>query len=197
MWNVNVIIQLLTDLDYRAFKILNSFVGISGFWDAVFVALSEYVIFILIAGLALFIFFAREKKSEKRGRAVIEALAAAFIARTVIASLIRVFFFRARPFVIAAVHQLVTHSPLESSFPSGHASFMFALAFAVFAKNRKWGAVYFILATISGFSRVVVGVHFPLDIIGGAAVGALAFFIARRTSPLFDAFVTSRKRIKV
>ena len=67
----------------------------------------------------------------------------------------------------------------ESAFPSGHATVMFALAFSLFFKNPRFGIVYFILATVSSLSRIVVGVHFPLDIAGGMLVGALGVFAAK------------------
>lgn len=166
----------LLNFDYRVFQIFNSLAGRTEGWDAVFVALSEYTMFALILGLAVYLFV--QKKGRAAAQAAIQALAAAFIGRALIVPLIRAFFFRARPFVEGAVTQLVSHDPSESAFPSGHATVMFALAFSLFFKNARFGTVYLILATVSSFSRVVVGVHFPLDIVGGMLVGALGAFAA-------------------
>lgn len=58
------------------------------------------------------------------------------------------------------------------SFPSGHASFMFGLAFAMYAFDKHAGKVLFILAFITGVARVLAGVHFWYDIFAGALVGA-------------------------
>lgn len=59
------------------------------------------------------------------------------------------------------------------SFPSSHATNNFAAAmYFSFFYRRLWGA-FFIFASIVGFSRVYVGVHFPFDIVGGAVAGIL------------------------
>ena len=55
----------------------------------------------------------------------------------------------------------------------------FALATAVWFANRKWGAWYFILATLMGIARIYAGVHWPLDIIGGAAIGIVSTLCVR------------------
>ena len=73
------------------------------------------------------------------------------------------------------------------SFPSGHATTAFAIGglLALGFASRVWVAAIVALATVVAFSRAVVGVHWPLDILAGifggwlAAVGALG--LAQRT----------------
>ncbi|MBI5413583.1 phosphatase PAP2 family protein [Candidatus Peregrinibacteria bacterium] len=163
---------VLLNLDYRLFKFFNSFAGISKAWDFTFVALAEWVIFALVAGLALFILFKKDDK--KRGALALQALASAFVGKVLVVSFIRIFFYRFRPFVAGAVTQLEPHNPLEASFPSGHATIMFAMAFSVLFGDTKWGIFYFIIALISSLARVVVGVHYPMDIFGGMLVALLS-----------------------
>jgi len=50
---------------------------------------------------------------------------------------------------------------------------MFAVATMVFFKNRTLGTVMYMLAIMTGFGRVMAGVHWPSDIIGGAILGIL------------------------
>lgn len=169
--------QVFIDFDYRVFKIFNSLAGQSDASDFIFIALSEYVMYLMIAGLAFFILL--REKDRIRWIAALQALAAAFIGRALIVSLIRAFFFRTRPFVEGTVEQLVFHNPLEGSFPSGHATVMFALGFSLLFTNTRWGLVYLALAIVSSFARVIVGVHFPFDIVGGMLVAALSAFIAK------------------
>lgn len=66
----------------------------------------------------------------------------------------------------------------EYSFPSGHASFFFALAMMVTCfYPRLWvGLVMFSLALFMGLSRIYVGVHYPFDVLGGMVVGSGAAF---------------------
>jgi undecaprenyl-diphosphatase len=40
-------------------------------------------------------------------------------------------------------------------------------------RNRAWGAVVLVFATVLGVGRVAMGVHYPTDVLGGAALGAL------------------------
>lgn len=83
--------------------------------------------------------------------------------------------------------------PLEqvfgsTSFPSGHATTSFAIAFAIVLiitqPERKWlGAVFGLWAILVGISRVYVGVHYPSDILGAACLGgavAIVWAIVRR-----------------
>jgi undecaprenyl-diphosphatase len=63
------------------------------------------------------------------------------------------------------------HVPNTGSFPSGHAATSFACAtvLSVFAPRLAPG--FLVLAAAIGFSRVYVGVHYPLDVVGGAVLG--------------------------
>jgi undecaprenyl-diphosphatase len=66
------------------------------------------------------------------------------------------------------------------SFPSGHALFYFALAFVIYTKSKKWGMWFFLGAFLMGLGRVASGVHFPIDILGGAVLGILTAYILSR-----------------
>lgn len=182
----------LIDFDYRFFKMLNSLAGQSEIWDAIFIILAEYVLFLMIAGFALFILL--KKQDKNRINATLQAFISAFIGRVAIVSLIRIFFYRSRPFVEGIVNQLVSHNPLEASFPSGHAVAMFAMAFSVLFFNARWGIFYIVLALISSISRVIVGVHFPMDILGGLLVGFLSAFIVKLVA---DFWFSKKQKLKL
>jgi undecaprenyl-diphosphatase len=70
----------------------------------------------------------------------------------------------------------------DHSFPSGHAWTAFAIAtlMALFF-GRKYRWAYLVAAAI-GYSRIYNGVHFPLDVLGGACFGTLLAFIAWRVT---------------
>ena len=71
--------------------------------------------------------------------------------------------------------QLWRDSPGEWGYPSGHTSAAFAVATVVAAiLPRRWRWVPFALATVVAVSRMHVGVHYPLDLIGGALIGLAA-----------------------
>jgi undecaprenyl-diphosphatase len=75
---------------------------------------------------------------------------------------------RPRP---AVDHPLI-REPATTSFPSGHAATSFACAatLAMFVPRHAVPILYVLAAAIS-YSRVYVGVHYPLDVLAGALLG--------------------------
>lgn len=79
---------------------------------------------------------------------------------------------RPRPFTtIAADHVLGGH-PGSSSMPSGHATTAFAGAVALGYVVRRAAPLLLALAAAIAYSRVYLGVHYPFDVVAGAALGA-------------------------
>ncbi len=63
------------------------------------------------------------------------------------------------------------------SFPSGHTTFIVALGVALYAYDKKLGIFTIILGVLVGVSRVLTGVHFYIDILGGLAIGMIFGFL--------------------
>jgi undecaprenyl-diphosphatase len=59
------------------------------------------------------------------------------------------------------------------SFPSNHAMNMFGQAMLLTLFYPRFGVYFFSFAGIIGFSRIYVGVHYPLDVAGGAVFGVV------------------------
>ena len=95
---------------------------------------------------------------------------------------IRFFYDSSRPFITLVFKPLIDLE-ISNSFPSGHASVFFALATAVFLFNKKWGYCFFVGAILIGLARIFVGVHWPLDIAGGLAVGILSVLLVWKFLP--------------
>jgi len=65
----------------------------------------------------------------------------------------------------------LVHVPVSDSFPSGHAATSFACAALLAWLTPLPKVPLFVLAALIAYSRVYVGVHYPLDVVGGAALG--------------------------
>jgi membrane-associated phospholipid phosphatase len=93
-------------------------------------------------------------------------------------SLIKNTIFRLRPChepqLAQTVRLLVIYCPQSSSFTSSHACNHFAISMFIFLTLRKisrgWRFI-FVWAALISYAQVYVGVHYPLDILGGTIVG--------------------------
>jgi undecaprenyl-diphosphatase len=65
------------------------------------------------------------------------------------------------------------HVPKDPSFPSGHTTIAFAAATVLTYYRPRWSPAFFLLAIAIGYSRIYEGVHYPLDVLGGAVLGLL------------------------
>jgi undecaprenyl-diphosphatase len=69
-------------------------------------------------------------------------------------------------------HRLVP-LPHSASFPSGHAASSFACATVLSFLCPRAAPAFYVLAAAIAYSRLYVGVHWPLDVVGGAVLGVV------------------------
>ena len=99
------------------------------------------------------------------------ALIAALVARFGVAEVIRIFYHRPRPFLALGVSHLINDS--SYSFPSGHTILIFALGVATHFFNKRLAYFLYISGVVIGIARVMGGVHYPSDILGGIILGLI------------------------
>ena len=126
---------------------------------------------------------------DRRGRrAALRGLLSIGLASAVANQPAKRYFRRARPSRVGV--PVVRHVPGRAvpdstSFPSGHAASAFAFAFSAGTELPIAAAVPLVaLAGAVGFSRVYTGVHYPGDVLAGAAVGAAVAAVSLRVWPL-------------
>lgn len=171
------------DVDVVIFHWLNSWAGVRPLWDALIIFRATYLWYVVVAAAALFViatFFPKFRKYRWRNTELLFfAFISAFVARFVVVGLIHLFYSRPRPFeVLTGVYQLVDHVR-GGSFPSGHASLAFAVATAISFYYPKTSIIFFLAAISIGVGRVAAGVHWPSDILVGAAVGIATAWLVR------------------
>ncbi|TCT12143.1 undecaprenyl-diphosphatase [Natranaerovirga pectinivora] len=162
---------MLTRIDEKLFNrihsITNKHNGI-GKWMAVITWLSSKVFFALYIGFILIMVF-------KKDLILIPFIMGPSIAYF-ITKIIRNSFKRERPFVKLNIKNYIEHAE-NSSFPSMHAMSAFSIATAVFLVNPTIGIIAFCVAILTGISRIIVGVHFPLDVLVGGIIGYFVTYI--------------------
>lgn len=133
----------------------------------------------------------------KRPELILRVLIASVLSLIIVPTL-KQYFDAPRPAALLEAINIIGDTRLTHSFPSGHtaSAFLFAgtIFFAYQYRNIKILAIGF--ATLVGLSRVIVGAHWPLDIIMGAFVGLFcayfaAYFPQTRLSRLHNAIMVS------
>ena len=163
---------------------INSWTGHIGPVDWVLKAMAnDYLVPVVLSLLLLWLWLANPGKVRLQ-LAVLGGAAALGVGNAII-SLLNHFYYRPRPFTELPI-RLLFYRPLDSSFPSNGTAVAFILATTVFLGNRKVGAVALGIASLHGFSRVYVGIHYPLDVLGGAAIGILTAYGVYRLLPYLE-----------
>ncbi|MFF9767968.1 bifunctional phosphatase PAP2/diacylglycerol kinase family protein [Streptomyces sp. NPDC014636] len=123
-------------------------------------------------------------RTPRARRAAVRGLASLGLASLTINTIGKRSVRRARPVLdpVPLVRQL-KRQPITTSFPSGHAASAAAFATGVALESPAWGAAVAPVAASVAASRVYTGVHFPSDVLAGAALGAGAAFLVRRLVP--------------
>ena len=86
-------------------------------------------------------------------------------------------FMRPRPCQTFTDIRVLVPCGTGKSFPSGHAANNFAGAVLAALCFKRWGKVLLVWAIAVSYSRVYCGVHYPLDVLGGALWGALVAYL--------------------
>jgi undecaprenyl-diphosphatase len=94
---------------------------------------------------------------------------------------------RHRPFIRTPAVRVIGGKPHDASFPSAHAAGAFAAAVVLSMMMERLRIFWWLLAALMAYSRVYVGVHYPLDVLAGAvlgvAIGISVVAMIDRTSP--------------
>jgi undecaprenyl-diphosphatase len=163
-------------IDFTIFKALNGLaVGHDGLEDPLrFFAINAQYFFIAVLGA---LFLARGKWRSVNGRHAVVAAAFSALLALGMAHLLADLWARPRPYLTHPDAHLFIPRSHDTSFPSDHATAGFAIAVALLLRHRKAGWLAVAMAVVMSLARVVVGTHYPGDVLAGAVVGTVAALV--------------------
>jgi membrane-associated phospholipid phosphatase len=154
-------INLLKKINVNRSKNLdNTFISITN--------ANNYVNYASITSVTIYGLVKKDKASVQKGLLLLSAQVSSAIATQGLKRIIK----RERPFIH---YSFIEPYKLSDgySFPSGHTSSAFANAAALSIAYKKWYVVVpsYTFASLVGYSRMHLGVHYPSDVVAGAALG--------------------------
>ncbi len=163
-------------MDLSVYHALNDFAYEHAFVGDLAKFFAQYAVFVLVAAVALLWLAGPARVCQKQRYAAFCAGVATILALLAV-QVVNHLYDRTRPFVYHTHHLLIAHGK-DASFPSDHTSGAFAIAFTFLlfgARRLGWAA--FVWGVLIAVARVMVGVHYPTDVLGGVGVGAIAALI--------------------
>ncbi|MDO8582956.1 MAG: phosphatase PAP2 family protein [bacterium] len=145
--------------------------------DAFMIFSAKYLYLLII--LITFLYFVKLKISKKKILIFSGIVLSAIFVVSQIASKL---YYNPRPFVVKHFTPLIYHAA-NNGFPSDHSLISFAFASIAFVLNRKLGLILFALAFLVGLSRIYVGVHFPIDVLGSFLISVIVAGICVKIFP--------------
>ena len=152
-------------LNEQLFLAINHLAHQNAVLDAFMVFSAQYIPLILALTLIGAWFWPRARRAAFRA-------AVSGAGALILAPLVGLLYSQARPFALGLGTQLI-HHVADNGFPSDHTAVSFGVAVSLLLSGDVLGPYAFVLALLVGFARIFVGVHFPTDVLAGAALGTL------------------------
>lgn len=160
------------DFDQNSSRAIEHLADRSPAWNAVAIFGARYLL-ILFLGVSFFLFW--QSGHEQIALFLFEALALGYILAVLLSFAIR----RRRPYEVKKDMLHMKPFIYTPSFPSGHATAAFAAAgvhlAAAYGGQEPWvlAIIAVVVAALVAFGRVMAGVHYVTDVIGGSILGLL------------------------
>ncbi len=189
----------LGNADQAIFRWINGLAGILGPIDLLAGLLAgDYLVPVSLSLTLVAMWFGGpDKETRQRYQLGLFVALTSMALSSLVVLMVNARYFRPRPFDTVDA-TLLMYMPTDSSFPANAMAATFGLAAAVWGVNRKVGTALLVAAGIYGFARVMAGVHYPLDIVGGAAIGVvIAFFVFKLRDLLMPVLVAALRLARI
>jgi undecaprenyl-diphosphatase len=172
------------NLNTTLFLLINGLATVNPFWDVFFLILTtsmSVALGIVVIGYLVIHHHNHERSiSDVTGKYHELFLVGTTLVLTYfIVQVLKITIALPRPFLTLTEARDLLRYGANNSFPSAHAAIFAALSASTFYMHRKLSILVGILALLIGFSRVYVGVHYPLDVIAGFAIGIVISWLVR------------------
>lgn len=165
--------------DEAVFRWLNDLAGRSDVFDGLIrLAISDYLIPFLATLAVAWLWFAGrgEKETQRFQHAALNGLVALGICQLAVA-LINIAVGRPRPFAQLSDVTVLFYEPINSSFPAHPVATVIALGVVLWTVRRSLGTLVLGLGIGLGAGRIIAGLWFPTDVLGGIAIGFLSAWL--------------------
>ncbi len=171
-------------MDYRIFRAINQFAGRYRLLDMMVIIFSQKVRYLFLF-ILIFMWF----RDNSHKKITLYAIISAGVSM-VLNKIIKLFYFKPRPFLNLGIHLLSPFpSKKNSSFPSKHTALAFAAATSVMFYKRLLGSMMYLSAILTGLSRIWMGQHYPLDILGSSLLGSITSVVVKMTGWLWNPII--------
>lgn len=146
------------------FKLINNLANKNSVLDGIMVFFSKDVPYIFMAAIVIVFILGIIKKNSDYRKVAFNTFVITVI-NLILSFIIGGIYYVDRPFVNNKVNLLFSHVK-DASFPSDHAAGTMSIALGLREYNKSLNLILTILSILVGFSRVYVGHHYPMDVIG-------------------------------
>lgn len=168
----------VSQMNIDVFWMINNLGNQYSFLNPIAIFFAEYMLYILALGMVIY-WFTRTKQN----RMMIIQAVIAFIFAEIAGKIAGLFYSHHQPFAeLPNVNQLIDHA-IDNSFPSDHTILFFSICFSIWLVRKKEGWLWLVIACFVGIFRIMVGVHYPVDIIFGALFGTTSAILSYWIAP--------------
>ncbi|MEK5202260.1 undecaprenyl-diphosphatase [Bacillus mycoides] len=172
-------------MNYTVFQWINNFAESSKLLDTLMIAITNSAAYVAILFMLILWFNNGKKENAIRKQYTVLYTTLSVSIALLVNVLIHAVYYHPRPFITHHVNQLVPHAA-DSSFVSDHSVLVFSIAFVFILRGEKLKYIALIWAILVGVSRMYVGVHYPLDILGAAFLTFITSGLVMQSARIFE-----------
>lgn len=175
----NILYKGYLKMNMKLFTLINNLASKNMVLDKIMIFFSKDVPYIFMAVIAIIFILGIKKKNIDYRKAAFSTFIITII-NLILSFIIGNIYYVDRPFVHSKVNLLLPHTA-DASFPSDHATGTMSIALGFAKYNKLLSMILTVVSVIVGFSRIYVGHHYPMDVIGAYIIVFITSYIYNLT----------------